>query len=321
MTEIDRVDLNLLRVFQAIFDERSLTLAGNRLCLSQPSISYSLRRLRVLFDDALFVRTKSGMMPTPTALELSKPISRALQAVQEALRYAESFDPAVSTRTFRISMSDMGEIVYLPPLCKILHALAPKIRLKVESLPGNEIEEALRIGRLDFAIGNLPFLMPVSQYKILFRESYVCMTAKRWGLPSVKKLSTADFLKLSHVRILSTDNSHQLVEEFCNTLSNERHIVLDVPHFSAVPEILKHTDLAVTLPRGVARWFNRAEEFAIYDPPFVIPESDITVHWHPSFEEDIGNRWLRGCIVKAIRQLSGSSSKNRALPGAKAVQP
>ncbi|MGE8475721.1 MAG: LysR family transcriptional regulator, partial [Paraburkholderia hospita] len=155
MTSIDHVDLNLLRVFQAIVDERSLTKAGERLALSQPAISYSLARLRTLFDDPLFIRTRSGMQPTPIALELASIVGRALDTVREALRYAESFDPATSTRTFRLSLSDAGEMAYLPAICEALHERAPRVKLSVEPLPVEEIEDALRSSRLDFAIGNL----------------------------------------------------------------------------------------------------------------------------------------------------------------------
>ena len=120
MTSIDHVDLNLLRVFQAIVEERSLTKAGERLALSQPAVSYSLGRLRTMFDDPLFIRTRAGMQPTPVALELAEIVGHALDTVRQALRYAERFDPATSTRTFRLSLSDAGEMAYLPALCAAL---------------------------------------------------------------------------------------------------------------------------------------------------------------------------------------------------------
>ena len=141
MNSLDHVDLNLLRVFQAIVEERSLTRAGQRLALSQPAISYSLGRLRTLFDDPLFIRTRAGMQPTPIALELSSIVARALDTVREALRYAEHFDPAVSSRTFRLSLSVAGELAYLPPICEALHQQAPRVKLRIEPLPVEEIEE------------------------------------------------------------------------------------------------------------------------------------------------------------------------------------
>src|SRR5258708_34443638 len=148
MNSLDHVDLNLLRVFQAIGEERSLTKAGQRLALSQPAISYSLGRLRTLFDDPLFIRTRSGMQPTPIALELSGIVSRALDTVREALRYAEHFDPAVSRRTFRLSLSDAGELAYLPPFCVALHPQARRVKLPIVPLPVQESESSFRAVRL-----------------------------------------------------------------------------------------------------------------------------------------------------------------------------
>lgn len=304
------MDLNLLRVFQTIFEERNLTLAGGRLCLSQPSISYALRRLRDIFHDPLFVRTRNGMQPTPVALELSQPIARALQSVQDALRYAESFDPATTNRMFRISMSDMGEVVYLPLITKILRAEAPSIRLKIESMPGSELKEAMRTSRLDFAIGNLAFLLPACQHAPLFRETYVCITTKRRGLPKQEKLTPEEFLAFSHARVTATDNSHLILEACCAKLGVERTIVIDVPHFSVLPQILRDTDLAATVPRFIARWFNRGGEFAIYDLPFVVPETRIALYWHLDFETDPGNRWLIKNIVKAIRGVTRTIPAN-----------
>lgn len=181
MTSVDHLDLNLLRVFQAIVEERSLTKAGERLALSQPAVSYSLGRLRTLFDDPLFVRTRSGMQPTPVALELAGIVGKALDMVRVALRYAERFDPATSTRTFRLSLSDAGEMAYLPAICQALRERAPRVTLSVQPLPVEEIEEALRASRLDFAIGNLPELMPSTRHQTLFEETYVCMTGRRRG--------------------------------------------------------------------------------------------------------------------------------------------
>src|SRR5437016_5448040 len=150
--DIMKVDLNLLRVFHAIAEENSLTLAGNRLGLSQPAVSYALGRLRAMFNDPLFVRSGNTMQPTSAALELREPIRRAMSSIQEALRYGERFDPGRSTRTFHITMSDIGEMVFLPPLCEKLRDVAPNIRLEVSQLPLVQIEEALRSGRLDLAI-------------------------------------------------------------------------------------------------------------------------------------------------------------------------
>ncbi|MFL9926892.1 LysR family transcriptional regulator [Herbaspirillum lusitanum] len=309
MATFNNMDLNLLRVFQAIADERSLTLAGNRLHLSQPAVSYALGRLRVIFDDPLFIRTKEGMQPTPTAVELAKPISRALQAVQDALRYTERFEPASSTRVFRASMTDVAEMVFLPPVCEQLNELAPSTRLHVEQVSPAHIEEALRTGQLDFAIGNLPALKPLTHYELLFRETYVCMTRRREGLPERRHLELEEFLSMSHVLVQSAESSHHQVENSFRTLGIHRKIGLDIPHFSVLPRILARSDLAATLPLRIAKLFQSEGhgEFAVYQLPVDIPSVDVTLHWHEDFDKDAGNAWLRQLIIDLLQQYGRDS--------------
>ena len=301
MTSLDHVDLNLLRVFQAIVEERSLTKAGERLALSQPAISYSLSRLRSLFDDPLFIRTRAGMQPTPIALELATIVGRALDTVREALRYAERFDPAVSTRTFRLSLSDAGEMAYLPPICEALHREAPQIRVCVEPLPVGEIEDALRASRLDFAIGNLPELTSRTRHQLLFEETYVCMTRRRRGLPRGETLSLAQFVEASHVQIRSVEHSHHALDDALRSQGVGRNIALELPHFVALPGVLAVTDLYATLPRRLAHLFNLDKRFQIYALPVTMPVAAVTMHWHEHFHEDEGITWMRE-LIQGIMQ-------------------
>lgn len=297
---IDHIDLNLLRVFQAIVEERSLTRAGQRLNLSQPAISYSLSRLRTLFDDPLFVRTRAGMQPTPTALELSKIIARALASVRDALRLAERFDAASSTRTFRVSLSDVGEMAYLPPVCQALQQHAPHVRLSIDPLPADQIEDALRTSRLDVAIGNLPALTASTEHRLLFEETYVCMTRRRAGLPTGESMTLPEFLAASHVRVMSTEHSHRSLDDALRASHVNRTIALDMPHFSALPQILLRTDLIATVPRGVARLFNYSDRFAIYELPVQLPPARVTIHWHHQFDRDEGIVWLRELLSEYV---------------------
>ncbi|WP_250491164.1 LysR family transcriptional regulator [Caballeronia sp. INML2] len=300
MTSIDHIDLNLLRVFQAIVEERSLTRAGERLALSQPAVSYSLGRLRTLFDDTLFIRTRAGMQPTPVALELAEIVGRALDTVRQALRYAERFDPATSTRTFRLSLSDAGEMAYLPAICAALHDAAPRAKLVVEPLPIEEIEEALRSSRLDFAIGNLPSLMPRTRHCVLFEESYVCMTRERDDLPEGKKLKLEHFLAASHVQVRSIEHSHDALDDALRGQGVGRNIAMALPHFVAVPGVLAATDLFATLPEKLARILNRADAFRIYAMPVPLPRVAVTMHWHEHFHEDEGLAWMRSLMTDTL---------------------
>jgi DNA-binding transcriptional LysR family regulator len=304
MTSIDHIDLNLLRVFQAIVEERSLTRAGERLALSQPAVSYSLGRLRTLFDDPLFIRTRSGMQPTPVALELAEIVGRALDTVRQALRYSERFDPATSTRTFRLSLSDAGEMAYLPALCAALHDAAPHVKLVIEPLPVEEIEEALRSSRLDFAIGNLPSLLPCTRHVLLFEESYVCMTRRRDGLPTGTTLELEQFLSASHVQVRSLEHSHHNLDDALRAQGVGRNIALALPHFVAVPGVLAATHLFATLPEKLAHILNQGDNFRIYALPVSLPKAAVTMHWHEHFHEDEGIAWMRDLVNDVLADFS-----------------
>lgn len=302
MNDINAVDLNLLRVFQAILDERSLTRAGQRLGLSQPAISYGLGRLRLMFDDPLFVRASDGMMPTPTAQQLAQPVGRALAAIREALRHGEQFDPASSSREFRLSMSDVGEQVFLPPVCEVLQTVGPHLRLEASQVPIDDVAEHLRLGKLDFAIGNLPALRSTTHHALLFHESYVCMTRKRPKLP--RKMSREAFLSTGHVAVVSNESSHRQIDSLLRAEGITRHIAVRVPHFTVVPQILLRTDWMVTLPLRVAQFFNERDQFALFTLPVATPQVDVTVHWHETFDNDDGNRWFRELLIETLSAAS-----------------
>ncbi|KWI47804.1 LysR family transcriptional regulator [Burkholderia pseudomultivorans] len=301
MTDFNNADLNLLRVFQTILEERGLTRAGSRLGLSQPAVSYALGRLRALFNDPLFVRTPEGMLPTPAAQRLAPLIGRALVAVREALEDGEQFDPATSTREFRISMSDIGEQAFLPLLCEKLQTIAPSIQISADQVPLSHIEERMRLGQLDFAIGNLPALKPVTRFALLFNEEYACMTRKRPGLPS-RKLSAAQFVEMKHVAVMSSDNSHVVIDDAMRAGGLHRSIALRVPHFTVIPLILQRTDWMVTLPRGVAQALNEFGQFAIFPTPVPIAHFESTLHWHDAYDAEQGNRWFRALVIDTLTQ-------------------
>ncbi|CAB3787464.1 PCP degradation transcriptional activation protein [Paraburkholderia ultramafica] len=299
MTDFDKVDLNLLRVFLVIIEERSLTRAGQQLGLSQPAVSYALGRLRALFDDPLFIRTPEGMLPTPKAEQLAAPLGSAIASIRDTLGHSERFDPATSSREFRLSMSDIGAQVFLPLICEKLQRVAPLVRIAAEQVPLPVIEERLRLGQLDFAIGNMSALKLVTNSALLFHEEYACMTRKRPGLPA-RRLSKQKFLELSHVTVVSSDSSHVQIDDSLRARGIHRRIALRVPHFTVIPPILLRTDWMVTLPRGVARVLNENGQFLIYPVPVELPHIASTVYWHATFDSDEGNRWFREMLVETL---------------------
>ena len=292
------VDLNLLRVFDAVLRERGVTPAAVGLGLTQPAVSNALARLRSLFGDALFVRTPAGMDPTPFARGLAEPVRQALALLESALAHGPGFDPAAATRAFRFYMSDLGQIEFLPPLIERVQREAPGVRLEAVALEVDDIAGALAAGALDLAVGFLPALGPPLRRRALFRDPYMCLM--RADHP-IKALTKRKFLEASHA-LVTYRGGHRVVEEALERAGLARRIALRLPHFTVVPMVLERTDLICTLPARVARVFERRGKLKSLPPPVAIPTADVGVHWHERFESDPGNRWLRELVIELFAQ-------------------
>jgi DNA-binding transcriptional LysR family regulator len=304
---LNDVDLNLVRVFDAVLRRRSVTGAGAELGLSQAGVSNALGRLRRLFGDPLFVRTPRGMDPTPYAKSIAESLRRALGLIETTLAGHAEFDAASTERTFRFHMSDIGEMVFLPPLLEHVHRHAPGVRIETRATPQEEIEGALALGELDLAVGFLPGLQPPIRSALLFPDRYVCMM--RADHPRIgKTFPRRLFLEASHALVASIGAGHRVVEETLLAHGLNRRIALRVPHFMVVPMILERTDLVVTVPSRVARVFERMGRFKTLTPPVAIPPADVRVHWHERFDRDPGNRWLRGLVLELYRERRGTAA-------------
>jgi DNA-binding transcriptional LysR family regulator len=292
------VDLNLLRVFDAVLREGGVTPAASLLDLTQPAVSNALARLRKLFGDALFVRTPVGMEPTPFARELAEPVRQALALLESALAHGPGFDPASAARAFRFYMSDVGQVEFLPPLVERVQREAPAVRLEAVALDVDDIGAALAAGGLDLAIGFLPGLGPPVRRRSLFRDPYVCLM--RADHP-IRSLTRKRFLEASHA-LVTYRGGHRVIEEALERAGLARKIALRVPHFTVVPMVLESTDLILTLPGRVARVFERRGAFKSLPPPLAIPPAEVAVHWHERFEADPGNRWLREQVIELFAE-------------------
>ena len=300
LMNVQEIDLNLLRVFDAVLRDRGVTAAARRLDLTQPAVSNALARMRALFGDALFVRTSTGMDATPFARELAGPVRQALALLESALAHGPGFDPATSTRAFRFYMSDLGQIEFLPPLVERALKLAPSVRLEAVALEVDDIAEALGAGTLDLAVGFLPGLGPPVRRQPLFRDPYVCLM--RAGHPlAQKKLTRKAFLAGAHA-LVSYRGGHRVIEEAFERAGLTRRIALRVPHFTVVPMVLERSDLILTLPARVARVFERRAGLKSLPVPLPIPPAEVAAHWHERFEADPGGRWLRSHVAALFRE-------------------
>ncbi len=294
------VDLNLLRVFLAIWDVRSLTAAGARLGLTQPAVSHALRRLRLLFDDPLYVRVAHAMVPTDAAIRLQGPLDAAFALIGHTLQDHRSFEPATAQRVFRIAMSDMAEYHMLPRLLAALAQAAPRLRFRTMPVPTAALGAAMRAGEIDLALGYLPGLADGCVSELLFTDRYVCMV--RAGHPFARGALTRARLARLHFTDARTDTTgHHGIEAWLRDHGVQREIVLQLTHFTIAPEIVRATDLAVIFPLCIAGQFNHRREFRLLPLPLELPAIEVSLHSHVRFAHDSGIGWLRRTLLEMFR--------------------
>lgn len=294
---IKDIDLNLLRLFDAVYRTRNVSRAAELLDLTQPAASQGLSRLRTLLQDPLFMRSGGGVQPTPKAQRLAEPVRAALATLEQALGEVAGFEPEQSSRTFQIHMSDIGEGRFLPDLMAALRERAPGLRVQTRPVPRDQIVEALDAGRIDFAFGFLPTVKDTQQmrlledrYVVLLREGHPFTRRKRSGTALLQALRELEFVAVrSHADTLRIVQQMQL----------EDRLRLVTEHFLVLPSIVHATDLAAILPRNIARGFE--DGYAIVEPAFPQPDFTVSLHWSRRFEADPANRWLRGVIEELFR--------------------
>ncbi len=222
-------------------------------------------------------------------------VQSALATLRQALSEPERFDPAASRKLFRIHMSDIGEGRFLPPLMARLRELAPGLRLETMPLAAGEITTALDSGKVDFAFGFLPrvkdtqrALLLKDRYIVLLRKDHPFVKRRRSGQALLEALQELDYVAV---------RTHADTLRILQLLNLEDRVRLTTEHFMVLPAIVRATDLAVVMPRNIARGFTGEGGYAIVEPTFPLRDFSVSLHWSKRFEADPGNRWLRQVIV------------------------
>ncbi|MBT9595507.1 MAG: LysR family transcriptional regulator [Vitreoscilla sp.] len=293
--ELSDIDLNQLVLFQHLMVERRVSKVADKLGLTQPAVSNSLARMRRLFGDDLFVRTPSGMMPTPFAEQLSEPVGYALAMIHGGLNQQARFDPAQARRSVTIGMTDIGEIVFLPRLIERLTREAPGVSLNTVRNTAETLRSDMESGKVDLAIGLLPALTAGFFQRRLFEQRYVCLF--RRGHPvDRKKLTLADFRAAEHLVVVSAGTGHGKVDELIQRAGIERVVRVTVPHFVSVGHILQSSDLVATVPERLAQRLAEPFGLAYLPHPVKLPEIAINVFWHAKVHRSPASQWLRGVV-------------------------
>jgi DNA-binding transcriptional LysR family regulator len=297
MHSLRSIDLNLLTVLDALLTERHVTRASEQLGMSQPAVSHALSRLRQMFDDPLFVRGPTGLVPTARALALTGPLRHALDHVRSMV-VVPQFDPGASTICFRLAMSDYGAALILPRLLAYLRANAPGIELIVIQDSREEMARRVADGELDLAIGVFPSLAPDLRSSLILEERFQCLVDRDNPRLRRGRLSLEEYLAAPHVLVSVRGEPVGEVESALADLGRSRRVVAILPHFNVAPNVIVGTDLVLTLAsRGLAAC-TADERLLILDPPFRIPAFTIVQVWHARNDASQALQWLRSLIGK-----------------------
>jgi DNA-binding transcriptional LysR family regulator len=295
-----QLDLNLLRVLAAIHRSHSVTAAAKALSLSQPATSNALARLRRYFDDELFVRSPSGLKPTRLCERLAPAVEAQLQTLETTVSGLGDFDPMQSAVRWRLSLSDLGEMLFLTPLAAALRQRAPNAHLANISVPAEEVPQALEARELDFAIGILQPRHRGIQTQVLFHEHYVAITSSRWQPASGragKTLTMAQLAAASLVVAAPTATFHGTVEHVLTRMRLADRIVVRARHFGSLPDLAVNTDLLAIVPQTYAEIMQTRHEIRSWElPRAAAPRYDVRLVWHECNTSDPAHRWMRALV-------------------------
>lgn len=294
-----QLDLNLLRVLCAIHRTGSVTEAGQQLALSQSSTSNALARLRHCFGDALFVRSPSGLHPTRLAQRIAPLVAAHLLQLETALCEDQSFDPTTGCMHWRLSLSDLGEQLFLPRLAHRVRREAPSCRLSNVSVPAHQLPAALEAMDADLAIGILNPQHRGVASESLFHEHFVALSAAQWkprGGRAGRMLTPRQLAAAALVVADPAATTHGSVQQMLARLRITDSAVLLVRHYAAMVDLVTGSDLVAIVPQMYADTLAAGRAVRVWELPGHGPHYDVRMVWHHSATADPAHAWLRDCV-------------------------
>lgn len=295
MMDIRRLDLNLLLLLDGLLASGNLSATARRLGTSQPSASAGLSKLRQFFRDELFVRTGRGLRPTPFAEDLKVPVRSVIDLISHEILRRPAFEPAESDRIFRLTMPDLGEVIFLPPIIPRLHQEAPRASVACLNVPYADVGDALESGEIDLAIGYFPDLLePSVKSQLLYEDRMVCIV--RGDHEKVRgPLSIDQFLELEHL-VFELHGRQENFENWAAELVPRRRTLLQIPHFVSMPRLIAMTDMISVVPFSLASTFAPQYGLRILETPTKLPSVSVRQFWHRRMENEPALIWLRGIV-------------------------
>jgi len=306
------LDLNLLRVFDEVMSERSLTRAARNLSLTQPAISNAMRRLREALGDELVQRSGQGMEPTPRALAIWPSVREALHQLQQSLAPSH-FEPSRANNTFVIAMADATAGELIPGLMHSIETEAPGVSVQLAPLTTRDPRRSLEDESIDLAVGYFPAVMAdltaraqVGKavnftHERLYEGEYVCVMRRDHPLAS-GPMSLNRFCNARHMLVSFSGQAYGFVDEALTAIGRQRRVVLTVNQFFTAARVAARSDLLTVLPRHFLNMTGIVENITARDLPMAVPKVHVDALWHRRADGDAGHRWMRQTLMNAARQ-------------------
>ena len=298
--KISAFDLNLFVIMNSIYTEGSLTKAAEVVGITQPAVSNALSRLREKFDDDLFVRTGSGMVPTQKTENIIKDIQNALQLMQKSVNEPDEFDPATSQKTFRISLGDINEGRILAILISKIEKQAPNIKLECYYTARGQVPHALATNELSFAVDPfIPNSKDTNSSKV-FSDKFVIAHRANHPVSKITEITLDEALKLKYINISNRKRGASVVEMEMQKMQLQPEIALRAQHYLVTPEIVRSTDLCLLC----SETFAKKHGLSYVNLPFDVPPLEQYLIWHKSDDNDGSHIWMRTLIAESFQEVN-----------------
>ena len=307
---LSNVDLNLFVVFDTIYAEGGITRASRRLNLSQPAVSHALGRLREMFGDPLFTHHGHVMTPTPLARRMIEPIRQSLQGLEVTLNKVDRFDPANATKRFIVGMRDALESAVLADLMRSIAKTAPRVDINVVRTERRDIERELSAGTLDVAL-DVMLPLPEEIRRQHLGVEWLTIVARRRH-PGLRGRPTLDaYLQQEHIAVSSRRRGLSAEDFELGRHNLRRRVRLRCQNYLAACQVVRETDLVLTMPQRHARILNAHFGNQLLPFPLKVPAFDSYLYWHANAEADPANAWLRQQLIGTMQRGSSTSARRR----------
>ncbi|MDO9236987.1 MAG: LysR family transcriptional regulator [Aquabacterium sp.] len=298
-----RIDLNLFRVMDAVYEHGGISGAARQLHLSQPAVSHALARLRQLWGDALFVRQGNRMVPTELTRRVIVDVQAHVRGLQTLMAQAETFDPATLDMTIKLGMRDVLEAITLPPLIALLSAVAPHVRVASVRVPRDELERSLTQGDADLVIDRQRRVAGRINGVHLADETLAVLMRK--GHPLHGRVLDLDaYFTQQHVMVTMRPEQPDPLQSVWSLLGRgERDISVRCQHYFSAANVVAQGDALLTLPRTFAQGLTGALPLVLCDLPVAVPAMGIWMYWHADRDGDPVHQWIRRNAIEGASKV------------------